>query len=302
MNAVVFGGAGFIGSQLCASLAAAGGRVRCCDRLPGPALPGIESWRADFTAAPVAELEALVEGAEAVFHLVGTAEPATAGEAVDQEIEIASGRLLEACRRQRVAVSVLLSSGGTVYGRPESLPIPEAHPLRPCCAYGRHKLALERLFQQSGMPTVILRAANVYGPGQRPFRTQGVIASFLAAARLGKPLEIWGGGLVVRDYLFVADLVLALQAAARMPVAPGSVFNVGTGRGVSLLELVRLLEDCLGQPLARRHLDGRACDLPANVLDSSLAHAQLGWRSSVSLEAGLRCLAGPPGVLAKGKT
>ena len=295
---LVLGGAGFIGSHLAEALAQQGHRVRVfdrphVDRLPlFPAAGGFEVFTGDFLN-PRALAPAL-EGAELVFHLVSTTLPKNSNDNPVYDIEsnvLGSLRLLELCREHGVRKLVFVSSGGTVYGVPRTTPIAEDHPTDPISSYGIHKLMVEKYLALAhrlhGLDYRIVRPANLYGPRQRLDIAQGAVAVFLDRALRDQPIRIWGDGSVVRDYVYVADAVDAMLKAASFEGAQ-RIFNVGSGNGASLNELVAEIEKLLGRRVKTEHGAPRALDVPVNVLDASLAERHLGWRASTPLAEGLR--------------
>jgi UDP-glucose 4-epimerase len=295
---VVLGGAGFIGSHLVEALLSAGHRVRIFDRPHVDRLaelgsrPGIETYTGDFVNAQA--LRPALAGADVVYHLVPTTLPKTSNDNPAYDVEsnvIGTLRVLELCRAQGVRRMVFVSSGGTVYGVPQSTAIDERHPTDPICSYGVHKLAIEKYLQLArtlyGVDHCILRPANLYGPRQRLDIAQGAVAVFLDRALRREPIEIWGDGSVVRDYVYVADAVGALVKALDYGGSQ-RIFNIGSGQGVSLNELVAHIGRLLGRAPEVRYASARTLDVPANVLDCSAAGRHLGWRASTRLEEGLR--------------
>ncbi|MCD6040999.1 MAG: NAD-dependent epimerase [Burkholderiales bacterium] len=277
---LILGGKGFIGSHLSRALAAAGQEPRVFDRPQ------------EFLAP--AQLDAALAGVEVVFHLISSTVPKNSNDDPMADIEanvVGTLRLLDLCRRRKVRKVVFISSGGTVYGVPRGTPISESHPTEPICSYGIHKLAIEKYLHLNwslhGLDYCVLRVANAYGEGQRTDAAQGAVAAFLERAVRGSPIEIWGDGSVVRDYVYVGDIVQALLKAAAHR-GERKVFNIGSGVGVSLNELVREIGKIVGRTLEVRYAPGRGFDVPANVLDATAAREQLGWRPSTSLPEGLR--------------
>jgi UDP-glucose 4-epimerase len=233
------------------------------------------------------------EGVHLVFHLACTTLPATSNS--DLRTDLSSNvlptlGLLEAARASGVRRLVFISSGGTVYGLQHQASIAETHETDPICGYGIHKLAIEKyLFlyrYQYGLDYRILRLSNPYGAGQVCDRPQGVIGRFLYQALHDRPLEVWGAGTTVRDYLYIDDAVAALTAAATH-CGPSRLFNVGSGRGHSLLDIIQVIETVLGHRLEVGFKAARTVDLPTNVLDISRAKEELGWRPVVDLATGI---------------
>ena len=297
-SCLVLGGAGFIGSHLAEALLQAGHRVRIFDRPHLDRLPTFlqrrefEVFTGDFLNPYV--LSAALQGNEIVFHLVSTTLPKTSNDNPVYDVEsnvVGTLRLLELCREQGVRKVVFASSGGTVYGVPRSVPIDESHPTEPICSYGIHKLMIEKYLQLNqhvhGLDYCVVRPPNLYGPRQRLDIAQGAVAVFLDRALRGKPIQVWGDGSVVRDYLYVEDAAEALVKAAAFEGEP-KVFNIGSGVGTSLKQLIQEIEALLGRPVPVEYAAARTLDVPANVLDASLARRLLGWTPRTSLAEGLR--------------
>ena len=233
-------------------------------------------------------------GCSTVIHLIGATTPASANLNMATDLEanvISTLHFLDACRHHNVKRVIFVSSGGTVYGIPNCIPTPESAPLEPITAYGVSKLAIERYLHLHshlyGLDYVVLRVANPYGPYQTAKKGQGVIAAFISNALRGEPLEIWGDGSVVRDYLHVDDVVNAIQLAMNYSGASG-IFNIGSGHGHSISEIASIIERVIGHPVQRSYLAARRIDVPRSVLDVSAAHAILGWRPQTDLQTGIR--------------
>lgn len=295
---LVLGGAGFIGSHLVDGLLGSGYRVRVFERPHMDRLPALarrercEIVTGDFLNPE--DLARALPGAEIVFHLVATTLPKTSNDNPLYDVEtnvLATLRLLALCRRHAVRKLLFASSGGTVYGVPRSLPLAETHPTDPICAYGIHKLAIEKYLglehRCHGLDYRVLRLANPYGERQRTDTGQGAVVAFLDRALRGEPIQIWGDGTVVRDYVYVGDVVDAFLRAMQFDGAE-RIFNIGSGAGTSLNELLREIERLLGRPIAVQYAPSRGFDVPANVLDCSLARARLGWAARTPLAEGLR--------------
>jgi UDP-glucose 4-epimerase len=185
---------------------------------------------------------------------------------------------------------VFASSGGTVYGVPETVPISEDHPTNPISSYGIVKLAVEKylgLFHHLyGLDYTVLRISNPYGPYQDPKGQQGAISVFLHRIYEGRPISTWGDGAVVRDYLYVSDLMDALVRVTEVE-SRERVLNIGSGRGTSLNELVQLMAEVVGEQPAVEYLPARALDVPVSVLDIGRARAELGWSPKTELVEGI---------------
>jgi UDP-glucose 4-epimerase len=301
MQAVVVGASGFIGSHLVDGLLAAGYRVKALARH----LPGLISLAAQtnpaLTLSPLSmgdglALQEAMEGAELVFHLASGSLPQSSNRDPQADVQVnllGALKVFDAARQAQVQRLVMVSSGGTVYGVPQQVPIPETHPTEPTCSYGICKLAIEKyvaLYRQlHGLDGLVLRVANPYGERQRLDATQGVVPVFLGKALRGEPLQIWGDGSTVRDFLHISDVVTALLAAAHYQ-GEQHLFNVGSGEGLSLNQLVELLRAELQRPLAVEYLPARGFDVPTNVLCIERARRCLGWNPKVTVSEGLHRL------------
>lgn len=294
MRVLVVGGNGFIGSHLVDRLLERGEEVRIYGRGPGEfrAVPaGAEYVEGDLGNHGL--IREAVRDMEVVYHLVSTTLPKTSND--DPVYDVRSNLvdtlgLLEVCVEAGVRKVIFASSGGTVYGAPRTVPISEDHPTDPISSYGIVKLAIEKylgLFRHlRGLDYNVLRISNPYGPLQNPASQQGAISVFLNLIRTGNPITIWGDGSVVRDYLYVSDLVDVMETVARTETE-SRLFNVGSGHGASLNDLIGLMAGVVGAEPVVEYLPGRALDVPASVLDITRARKELGWAPEVGLDDGI---------------
>jgi UDP-glucose 4-epimerase len=297
MKCLLLGGGGFLGLNLARALLREGHEVRIFDlpasilRLRRLGLPDLEWAEGDF--ANEREVTAALEGVNAVFHLVSTTLPKSSNDNPGYDVEsnvVSTIHMLEAALKAGVHRVLFASSGGTVYGVPSEVPIKETHPTDPTCSYGIGKLAIEKYLQLfhslHGLEYRVLRIANPYGEEQRPVASQGAVAVFLCRAANGEPIEIWGDGSVVRDFLHVDDVS---QAFIRALGHGGELrlFNIGSGRGYSINELLEAIEAVVERPVIRRYLPARGFDVPTNVLDIARSREVLGFQPTTSLHDGL---------------
>ena len=297
MKCVVFGGGGFIGSAIVDRLLRDGHMLRIFER------PRVAPYR---TFAAHEQVEWIVgdlsstydvndalQGVDAVMHLVSTTLPKNSNEDPIYDVQsniVGSLQMLNAMVAQNVRKIVFISSGGTVYGNPVYLPIDEKHPTDPLVSYGITKLAIEKYLQiferMHGIKAVTLRVANAYGERQRIETAQGAVGVFLYRALKGIPIEIWGDGNVTRDYIHVSDVAEAFVKAIAY-TGDKRVFNIGSGGGTSLNQLIGIVEAALGKPVERRYLPGRIFDVPVSVLSNALAREELMWVPTTPLQAGV---------------
>jgi UDP-glucose 4-epimerase len=293
----ILGGGGFLGGAIVDRLLQAGHAIRVFERPHvGPhrrfaANESVQWIQGDF--CQLTGIHEVLEGSDAVIHLACTTRPKSSNERPIFDVEsnvVSTLQLLEAMRGIGIKKIVFASSGGTVYGQPIRTPIDEGHPTDPTTSYGITKLTIEKYMQLEkvlhGLQPVILRVANPYGERQRVEHAQGVVAAFLKRALADQPIEIWGDGSVVRDYLHVSDVAEAFAAALGYQGAE-TVFNIGSGSGTSLNELVRLLSQQLNKELCVNYQPARDFDVKSNVLNCQRALRDLGWQPQVSMAVGL---------------
>lgn len=294
MRCLVFGAGGFIGTNLCRALLAQGHTVRASGRHQSfpEALCGCDWIPGDFSD-PIC-LATAISGCEVVFHLANSSTPASANvdKVADLHVNVASTlHMLDTCRETGVSRVVFVSSGGTIYGIPSLIPTPETAPTNPITAYGISKLAIEKylsLYEYLyGLDYRVLRLANPFGPYQTALKNQGVIAAFVRQALAGKPIEMWGNGSVIRDYIYIDDVVEALILAATH-LGPSRIFNIGSGEGRSLNDISAAISRSLGTEIPVERRPGRPVDVPVSILDTTFAASDLGWRQRTSFEDGLR--------------
>jgi len=293
---VVLGGTGFLGRHLCAELVRQQYIVRSVSRSGTPKTRPEGwwthvQWLSGSIDSPVS-LNAMRD-ADVLFHLASTTYPSTSNRDPVFDLQsntVATLRMLQSGALANVKKIIFVSSGGTVYGIPQSVPIDETHPTDPICAYGVHKLACEKYLQlfdfANHVNTVILRVSNVYGPPQEIPRPFGAVEAFMRRSILDEPIEIWGDGNITRDYVHVDDVVVALIKATAHASRSG-VFNIGSGMGYTLNEIVRMIEKRLNKTLTVNYLPARDFDVPVNVLKIWKAKEQLGWEPQVSLESSI---------------
>lgn len=296
-HCVVLGANGFIGSHVCEALLKAGHSVVAFDisrdfvSLQHLASDRLERCTGDFLDR--VNIRSVLRGAHWVFHLVSTTIPATSNQNMVFDVQtnvVASIELLEECLQNAVEKVVFASSGGTVYGIPEHIPVAEDARHQPIVSYGNTKLIIEKycyLFRyQFNLNTLCLRLANPYGSGHHGL-AQGVIPVFLKRILAGSPITIWGDGTIVRDYIYIKDVAKAFLRAAEYQ-GTESVFNIGSGQGSSLRDLLGLLEQVTGRSTQVIYEAPRRFDVPEIVLDIGRARTELDWSPQTALCDGIR--------------
>ncbi|MGZ8463567.1 MAG: NAD-dependent epimerase/dehydratase family protein [Candidatus Deferrimicrobiaceae bacterium] len=292
---LILGGCGFIGSALAAKLLTEGFDVTLLDPLP----PRDSAFRDRWIPGRMEDVpptEKILRPGMTVIHLAWTSLPEPSNR--DPYGDIASNllpslRWLEGCIEMGVARVIFLSSGGTVYGIPRARPISEEHPTEPICSYGIGKLAVEKylaLFHRlHDLPYIVLRASNVYGPGKDPFGRQGAINVFLGNIVRGEPIRIWGDGRVVRDYIYIEDLLALFLRCIDTRIGDETpVFNAGSGEGHSLRDIIDRIHTVTGTEPKVESTAGRMVDVPANVLDIGKSRERFDWNPVVGLDEGIR--------------
>ncbi|MBC8084975.1 MAG: NAD-dependent epimerase/dehydratase family protein [Hymenobacter sp.] len=298
MTTCVIGGAGFIGRAVVTELIARGRQVIVVGRDDSPfGLPqGVRYLENSIESGVEAVREAL-EAATEVIDLAYATSPGTSFEDPVNDLLVnvpETVRLFElAASMPHLRKFVWVSSGGTVYGRAPATPISETHPTLPLSPYGITKLALEKYahmyFETRQLPVVCVRPANAYGEGQRPYASQGFVATAIASILDQRELTLYGEHGTVRDYLHVADMATGIVAALEAG-EPGEVYNLGSGQGRTnrqVLELLAPLAEAMGRSLWLRVQPARPFDVPANILDCGKLRAVSGWQPRVAIEQGL---------------
>lgn len=293
---VVTGGGGFIGNSVVHALLNEGWQVRNIDYVATQFSDlNLTHWTGSFLDNTLVH-EALV-GADAVVHLAasGFAREANEDPYRDcQENVLGTIHLLEQAVDAGVRRFVFASSGGTVYGPTDAVPVVESHPTNPLTAYGISKLACEKYLRffdgQRGISTLTLRVSNPYGPNQNTRKGQGALTLFCQKAVEGSPIEIWGDGTVERDFIAVADVADAFVAALNRPDVRGLEINIASGEGTSLNRIIEAITQLTGEPLQVEYKPGRSFDVQRNYLDIKAASDLLGWSPRVGLADGIRDL------------
>lgn len=295
---IIYGGGGFIGSHICDYLIKSGRyNITVFDKLNfsrknishlGSEINVIEG---DFNNE--IDLKNSLKNVDYVIHLVSSTLPASSNKNPVYDVEtnlISTLKLLNEVKENNVQKIIFISSGGTVYGIPEEIPIKENHPCRPICSYGIIKKTIEdylyMYFKLFGFDYTVFRMSNPYGERQNPLVAQGVIPVFIRKAYKGETIEIWGDGSVTRDYIYIKDAARVIVDALTKKTED-KVFNLGTGAGVTLNEIISLVGKTTGLKAKVNYLQGREIDVHENVLDITKIKKTFGWKPEVSIEEGI---------------
>jgi len=288
------GGAGFIGSQVARAYLHAGHEVIVVDdfsRGKREQLPAeLRIYNADICNQDQLAAIFARERPSVVNHhaaLVSVRESYEQPEPYWRVNLQGTKNVLEAARKAGVSKFIYASSGGAIYGEARALPIPESAPANPISPYGESKLAAEKLlWHHDGNPEmVMLRYANVYGPGQDALQNNGVIAIFCQALLHGRQPLIYGDGSQTRDYVHVKDVVEANLATLK-PGVKGN-YNIGTGVGSSLLDVYLRIARLLRVATLPLFLPKNQYEVEHNVLDIRLARERLRWQARIPFDRGL---------------
>jgi UDP-glucose 4-epimerase len=292
---LVTGGAGFIGSHVCEAFAERNYDVLVLDDLSTGSRENVPAQ------APLEEVDVVDDAAVAavaerfaptvVCHLAAQASVTFSVREPLHDLRVNVQGTLNVCEaaRQTNASVVFASTGGALYGEDAPLPTPEAAPTKPLSPYGASKLSGEAYISTwsrlHGLPNVVLRLGNVYGPRQNPHGEAGVVAIFSERLLAGKRPTVYGDGEQTRDYVHVSDVARAFVLAAEQG-EPGT-FNVGTGVETSVKALLETLQRAAGTSLEPDLAPARAGELQRSALDPSAIERTLGWRAEVDVHDGL---------------
>jgi len=296
-HTLLIGGAGYIGTYLIPELLAKGRHVTVLGRRTTPPheLPeGATYIAGDFGQRDL--ISSLLDSHQEVIHLAYATVPNTSFEnpLADLLQNLPPTVQLFSEAADRGVKLVLVSSGGTVYGEADELPIRETHPTRPISPYDVTKLTLENyayLYAAThGLKFVCVRPANAYGAGQKPFVGQGFIATAMASAMRGMPIRIFGQRGTTRDYLYVSDLASGIASVLEHGHL-SETYNLGSGIGLSNLDVIEAFKPLMreiGCEVPVKNQPERAFDVKANVLDSTKLQEHTGWKPQVEFNDGLR--------------
>ena len=239
------------------------------------------------------DFRGLVKDYDIVFHLACATTPANSGKCSAARISSdisATANLLEACIREDVGKVVFLSSGGAIYGANGKVPSSENDPRLPLSYYGYQKQAIEELYgyygRVHGLKHGIVRLSNPYGPLQNPTSGLGVVTNFIHRVLSGDPLQIFGDGSVVRDFIYISDAVRGMREIADYDGCE-TIFNLGSGCGLSILEVAYGIQEVLNRFVEVEYLPSRVADVPRNYLSMDKYEEIFGPLCPISFSEGV---------------
>lgn len=299
MKHIILGGAGFIGTNLALQLAEDKNNIVTLVGRNKEHFKNIERFEKENIIIKIldtytnADFDELLLNQDIVYHLVSSTVPTTSNLHILQEIQVNiefSINLFESCIRKNIKKVIFVSSGGTVYGKDIQCPINEETITQPITAYGIQKITIEKILYlysyMYGLDYRIIRLANPYGPFQRPNGVLGAVTTFIYKALKGEKIIVYGDGTVVRDFIYIDDVVRAM-----LNIVEGEnqyrTYNLGSGKGISIKKVLEELQDVLGSELNVEYVKGRSVDIPVNYLDISRYEKCFGKLNPLSLSEGI---------------
>lgn len=294
---LLIGGTGFVGRSLVARLSNTYSEIYTIDRSDNifEGLPNVRHYQSGLDNAVL--LKKLLPNCRVVFHLASVTTPGSsilqpALEATNNLLP--SLRFLECLQKYSHLSLIYVSTGGAIYGDTENEKASENMPLFPLSYYGAGKAALEKFIcaysRQTGNTAVILRPSNFYGPGQKYKQGFGIIPTILNHQLYGKTLQVWGDGKSTRDYLYIDDFVdFCLLLLARISSEGATtIYNIGSGQGTTLIDLVSVIEGITGKQVPLNFEQARTVDVRSIVLDNSRIKNRFHWTPQIDLQTGLK--------------
>lgn len=294
---LILGSAGFAGTALLH-------RLRCSNKdvytisthtQQGIVPPGVQSHVASLDNTST--LKEVLPNCNIVFYFASHSTPGFSAHKPSIEAEsnlLPCLRFLEVLEEYKDTLLIYLSSGGAVYGNASNNMNAENIPLKPLSYYGAGKAAIEKFLlayqSQSGNKILILRPSNLYGPGQAVREGFGIIPNVYKKILEGRPISIWGDGQMVRDYLNINDFLNLCEIIIEKRTVPTyrrRIYNVGSGQGISLNNLLGLIEEVTGAKIEKEYKEYRGVDVDKNILNCSRIREDYNWKVNRSLKSGL---------------
>lgn len=299
MNIVIFGGAGFIGTNLTFALSKQNHNIKVIDLkeeyfkpIQSFHLPNVKTIAVDTYNSEIFETY-IDNNIDIVYHLISFNNPTTSNQHIlndlNNNINITIN-MLDVCKEYHIKL-IFLSSGGTVYGPYHNTPLTEESLTNPINSYGIQKLTIEKLIQLYNylynMDYNIIRLSNPYGPYQRPNGQLGVISTFTYNILNNKPINIYGDGSVVRDFIYIDD---AINGIINITNYNGNIkiFNLGIGIGMDINTVIKIIEQESGQTSVKNYLSNRRVDVKQNILNIKKYCDTFGVKPVIDLRQGIK--------------
>lgn len=294
---IIIGGSGFLGLNVARGLLSCGYKVTIVDKkAPSPDHFSDLRKKTVFVKMNYHKqdlLRTVIKDKYALFHFASLSLPGTSMENMENDIKddvMESVKLFKLAYKAGVKKIFFPSSGGTVYGNSNKLPIKEESLTDPISPYGVNRLTIEKylflLNKTCGLDYLIYRLGNPYGPGQNPDGEQGLIAIVIYKLLSDLPIMIFGDGNNLRDYIFIEDVVTAFISGIEHDLK-NNVYNVGTGKGYTINEVIKIASEIVGIKPRVEYLNRRHIDVKENILDAGKLRSATGWKAAVSLEEGI---------------
>lgn len=289
----VLGASGFIGRNLLNSLAALDAKVVCLSRTKPTNITTNASWLTGGYNDTII-LEEFLNNCDIIYHLIGSASPSLVQSDKIGDINesvIPNIKMLDACARLGNKCLIYISSGGTIYGSQNKLPINEDASTNPISAYGINKLTVEKYINmysvEGKIKSNIIRLSNPYGPYQGQNKNQGFLGVCLKKHVEDQEIEIWGDGSTIRDYVYISDVIDALIKLGN-PDYNGHILNLASGIGYTQKQIISEIENVVGQKLKVKYIPAKSHDVSANVLDTTKLKNLIKWDANTSLKDGIK--------------
>ena len=297
MKILITGGAGFIGSHIVDKLIQNNYEVVVVDNLSSGALGNLPSHRnLKFYKNDILidDLTSIFENEQPEFciHLVSQTSVIKSIENPINDAElniVATLKLIDLCKKYEIKKFIIASSAA-VYGQPKYLPVDENHPCEPISNYGLSKLTMEKYVQLSNLPYIIFRFANVYGPRQASSKESGVVSIFNDCMLKNAPINIYGDGTQIRDFVYVEDIAEACVTALENEQLINQVLNISTQQGISVNELFELMKKTYNYQLNANYLPQRDGDIKDSILSNKKAIELISNYKSTSINDGVKKL------------
>ena len=295
LNILAIGGTGFLGSNLVRALDREGHHIRVLSR---GHVRQIENYKnVHYIKGDISnngDLEAAINGIDYVYHFAGTTNPKSAEN--DLLFDVSSNvsatiNILNKCVKNNIKKFIFCSSGGTVYGNHNKMPISEEFSCEPISSYGLVKYNIEMYIKyfhyKYNLDYEILRLSNPYGIKQLPDGSQGVIPTYIKKILNGHEIKVFGDGSSVRDYIYIDDFInLSLKLLTNHK--KNNILNIGSGKGTSISELIQKIEVLIDKKALIKYLPERQFDVSEIYLDINKVRKVYGWKPKINLDDGLQ--------------